>query len=109
MIALQAKLQNCKLSTSEKGKEPFVAGRLVPQHFEENGQPIFEVSSIDDEVEEAVLQHKFCALKSWRQVLADRFTDHAWTGKPDQRIGLGNIKVPKHSVRCRNPARRWIG
>ena len=60
-------------------------GRSGPndESFSEDRQPLFQISPVNNKIKEPMLQHKFCTLKSARQILADRFADDAGTGKSD--------------------------
>lgn len=60
-------------------------------------------------IQEAVLQKKLRALKSFRQLFADRLCDHPRSRKADQGFRLREDDVAEHGEARRNAAHRRIG
>ena len=62
---------------------------------------------LHDCIQKPVLQQKFCALKSFWQLLPDRLLNHARSGKADQRTRLCknhislHCKAGRHTTHCR--------
>src|SRR5690349_11449263 len=56
----------------------------VSEHLQQRGESCLEAATIDDKIQEAVLQDKLGALKAFREVLTDGFTNDAGTGKANE-------------------------
>src|SRR5688500_2129057 len=56
-----------------------------PQHVSQQPRQLhLQFTAVDDQIEHAVLEQEFGALKAVRQLLLDRLLDHAWPGETDQ-------------------------
>src|ERR1043166_2519980 len=58
----------------------------------------FEVATMDDTVEHAVIEQELRGLKPFRQILPERLLDDARSTKTDNRAGLGENRVAEHRV-----------
>ena len=91
-----------------------VAGRMVRrrQLHHQPAEPrdgLAQLVAVHDDVDHAVLEQIFGALKTLRQLLADGLLDDARAGEADQRAGLGEMHVAEHGVGGGDAAGRRIG
>jgi hypothetical protein len=56
----------------------------VLQHAQKGRKPSLQIPSVDDEIEEAVLQNELRALETLGQILSDRFANNTGAGKSDE-------------------------
>jgi len=69
---------------------------LYLHEVEGAAQMAFQILTIYDRVEEAVLQEKLRPLEAFRQLLADGLLDHPGAGETDQRVRFGDVEVAQH-------------
>src|SRR5262245_44218050 len=58
----------------------------------------FEIASMYDAVEHAVIEQELRRLESFRQILAERLLDDARAGETDHRTRLRENRVAEHGV-----------
>jgi len=75
----------------------------------EGADRLLETLALDDHIDHAVFEKKFGPLELIRQLLLDGLFDHARSGKPDQRLRLGNDDISQHRHAGGDAAERGIG
>lgn len=75
---------------------------------QERCNAIPHIAPIQDHIDGAVFNQKLAPLESFRERLAYRLFDHAWSRKPDEGVRFGNINISEHGETCRDPARSRI-
>ena len=68
-------------------------GELVAQ---QQCYGLFQFAAIHDSVHHTMVQQKLRTLEALGQLLFDGLFDHAWTGKPDQRLWLRKVHIAEH-------------
>src|SRR5690554_924631 len=84
-------------------------GLLTPQQLKENSQLVFQLPSVNNEVQETMFQHKFRTLETLRKILSNGLANYPRPRKANQRSRLCNIKVPQHDIRSRHSSCGGIG
>src|SRR5690606_3421748 len=66
------------------------------EHPQQPGDGGFHLAPIHDEIDEALLEKKFAALKALGKFLANRLLDDTGARESDEGFGLGDIHVAEH-------------
>ena len=69
----------------------------------------FQITTLNNGVDEAMLKRKLCRLESFGQRLFDGVLDYTTASKTDKRMGLGNNDVALHGERSRYATCGGIG
>ena len=85
-----------------------LAACLLGDHLQQCRQFILEATTVDDKIEESMLEQELTPLEAFGKVLLDRFFDHAWARKTDQGSRLCYVEITKHSEARGNTAERGI-
>ena len=97
-------------SRRRRSARPPGRGRRLRHHEPQRARDgRLQLASIDDEIDEAVLEQELAALEPFGQLLADGLLDHARTGETDERARLGDVQVAEHREARGHAARRRIG
>ena len=83
--------------------------RLFPAEIDQSADFAAEIFSMDDHINETMLQEKFRPLKAFGKFNSDRLVNRTRAGKSDQGIGLGNDNITQHGKARRDSACRRIG
>ena len=76
---------------------------------DEGAQSVFQLSTLHNHIDHAMLQQKFRPLKLIRQLLLDRLLDYAGAGKTDQRFRFGQDHIAQHRNAGGHAPKRGIG
>src|SRR5262245_38655566 len=71
-------------------------GRRQTELTQRPGDRGFQLSSIDDEIDEAFFEEELAALEALRQLLPDGLFNHTRPGESDQRLRFGDVQIAEH-------------
>ena len=77
-------------------------------HIKDLAQYTFLVLALYNLVHKAMLQQKFCPLKSFRQLLTNGLLDDSGACKTNEGVGLRQDNIAQHGKTCGNASGGWV-